>query len=237
MTVSTSIGRQFTVNQLVTLAFKRAGLKELSETCSESELRYGRDVLELLFDRMPNDGPAARVQDFLVVELTAGQSVYTVESRVVDFLDVGMFIRADQPLDNAEGELLVNIVDQRTWQRFSSKAASGTPTMFYPHRVSDPIEVYLWPVPDETGARIRFRVHRALADVADGNSTIDLESTWNEWVVLALASKLATSSSMGTQAASLRTEADIEFRRARGQANHKGPERMVLDHMTSWRAR
>lgn len=227
----------FPIGRLIGLAYKRAGLIETSQTPTAVQTQLAKDFLSLILSSLANEGPAARAQEFLNVTLTEDVSVYTMDETVLGFLDAGMWISSNQDLDQAEGEIYVKLIDQRTWQEISSKSSKGTPSLFYPHRVADLLQVYVWPIPDDTGSTIRFRVHRRYTDAIDTEATLDLEQAWHNWVVTKLAADLAGAASVEGKASRLYAEATREFVKARGQANHRGPERARLSHITSWSRR
>ncbi len=240
MTVLTSVGRKFTIDVLITLAFRRAGLVSITQTPRPNELAHGRLVLEQVTDELAVFGTFARVTSFVNVALTKGTTRYALPATVLDLLSPGMYIDpTNADVDMADGETPIDLVHEEEWTRYSSKAASGRPVKMYADRSSDDdiVTAVLWPVPDEEGATVRFFVQRRLADTDDGNATLDLQTYWNPYIVSRLAGRLAQDSSLDARSAKLDAEAERQLIFARGKANERADNQVYVDHDTgSWHA-
>lgn len=234
MAVSTSVGRKFTVNQIVTRSYRYAGLVNLEMEPSAAELRFGRDLLEDIFDRLPAEGDFARTQDFLNVPLTEDTFRYTLTEAVLDVLSPGMYISEDQAdLTKAEGETIVRLIAQDEYQKISSKASKGRPTLVYADRTADAIDVLFWPIPDEDGT-VRLRIQRRLADTVDGNANLDVQTYWNQYLIAELAGHLAQSASIDSRAMQLFQVSRMELEKAKAKANPRPGNQMRVDHSVGW---
>lgn len=236
MTISSSVGRQFTVNQMVEKAYKYAGLLELSQTPTDPQYKYGRDLLEDILDSLSAEGEQARAVTFEEVTITAAQVTaetykFNLGSDVVDILNPAMYIaESEDDVERASGEIEMRLIGLEDWHRNSAKDAVGVPTMFAAYRVGDTLQAWVWPIPDEEGT-IRFRVHRKLADAGDGAATIDLEIFWMDFVKKRLAADLANSGSLPAGKVSyLDQSAHIALRKARGKANQRPDNQIYMVH-------
>lgn len=236
MTVSSSVGRQWTVNQMITRAYKFAGLLELSQEPTASQYAYGRKLLEDILDSLAAEGEQARAVAFDEVTVTAAQVTaetykFDLSSTVLDLLSPAMYISADESdTDRASGETYMRMVSLEEWHRISSKSTTGNPTLYAAYRVGDTIQAWVWPIPDEAGT-MRFRVHRKLADSDDGGATLDLENYWMDFIKKRLSADLASSGSLSTsRVAFLNGQAAEALRKAKGKANQRPMNQMYLTH-------
>lgn len=236
MTVSSSTGRQFTINEMVAKAYKYAGLLNLASTPTEQEYQFGRDLLEDILDSLPAEGEQARAVSFSEVSITAAQVTaetykFDLPSSVLDLLDPAMYIdAAETDTDRASGEVVMRLIGLEEWHRLSEKSATGTPLRYAAYRVGDTLQAWVWPIPNQAGT-IRFRVHRHLADADAGNATFDLKPYWMDFIKKRLAADLADSSSLPhTKIARMEAKASEALRKARGKANQRGGTQVYVTH-------
>jgi hypothetical protein len=240
VTVSTSVGRKFTIDTIITIAFRRAGITTMTKTPQLDEIQHGRLVLEEVTDELAVFGTFARVSSFVNVAITKGTTRYDMSSDVLDLLSPAMYIDpTNDDVDRADGETPIDLVREEEWTKYSSKSASGRPVKMYADRSAknDIITAVLWPVPDEEGATVRFFVQRRLADTDDGGATLDLQTYWNPYIISRLAARLAMDNSLEARAASLDAVAERQLLFARGMANERPGNQIYVDHDTgSWHA-
>lgn len=230
MTVSDSAGRRFTIGQHIDIAYKTAGLVELSQEPSAAQYGFARQALENILDSLDTYGVFARVQAFSELTLTPGQAVYDLPASVIEPIGTAMYIDPTQDVDAAEGETPVFQVRREEWQTLSNKGSQGRPVKYFADRNADIQRVYLWLVPDEAGT-IRFQVIRALADSDDNAATLDLQIWWNKYIQYALASTLAEAASLSpSKVMGLEQKAQRELIQCQGKANEYSPNQMHLDH-------
>ena len=240
MTVSTSVGRKFTIGTIIRLAYQRAGLIAIGQTPRTDETQYGQLVLEEVTDELSVYGTFARVTGFVNVKLTRGQTEYPLPANVIDLLAPAMYIDpTNTNVDRADGETPIDLVHEEEWTRYSSKSASGRPIKMYADRSSsdDIITAVLWPVPDEEGATVRFYVQRRLADIDDAGAVLDLQNYWTPYIITRLAARFAQAGSLDARAAKLDADAERQLLFARGMANEHADNQIYVDHDTgSWHA-
>lgn len=243
MTISTSIGRELDVDVIVRRSYQLAGLIPAEQGTSgpnwAQRSALGRDLLETIVDEIQTEGVFARSVSMTTVALTSGTYTYTLPSTVFDCVENGSYIAASESdLTKATAETPVIQKDREAWQVLGSKAATGRPIMFWTDRSVFPIQVNLWPIPNEAG-HIRFQTQRLLSDVEDSNVTVDLERYWVQYLLWELAHHLASAMSQ-PDAKCMRLQATAAQKRARAkaQSNQSVPSQIYLDHPTpAWRAR
>lgn len=236
MTVSTSVGRQVNIDTLIGVSFKLAGLMNPAQTPDASKLAFAKLLLEQILDGLQSEGVSARSSGFYTLALTAGTYRYVMDATVLDVMGDGAYIPASETdLERANAEMPVQQISQQHWQGLSTKNTESYPTLYYAHRVTSPVEVWLWPTPNEEG-HIRFQVHRKLSDADDGGSTLDLEAYWHDYVTWQLAHDLAAASSLGVGRLSyFAARAREKKEHAKSYSKGHAPVQITLDHATPWR--
>ncbi len=230
MTVSTSTGRQFTINQIVRLGYQDAGLLTIEQTPTDAQFEFGRKKLEILLDALEGEGHVmARFTDFVEIDLVVGQSDYTMPANVLDLVNPAMYI-------GPTGETVVEMISEEEWQRYSVKDFDSRPYKFYPRRQGDLLVARLWPNPQETD-KIRFRIQRKMADADDGNATFDLQNYWIDYVTTELARRLAMSQSLEQKASLLGRDAKEAKLIARRKSRPRATSYIHINHTGGRRAR
>lgn len=235
MTISSSVGRQRTIGEVITNAFRHAGLIEIHAEPDAAQMRYGQQCLQNTIDRLSGNGVIARFVDFINLSLVSGTYRYDLPARVIDLAGDGMFIdNAETDLTQAGGELPVYRQSKEEWHKLSAKDATGTPRYAMVMRVVDVTAVWLWPVPDETGT-IRFPVEVKPADADLTTSTLDLDNYWVGYITADVARQLAEASSLpGDKVGRLYSEAGQEYETALGKASDALPSNPNVSHRTVW---
>ena len=221
MTVSSSVGRQWTIGQLISSAYKFAGLINVEQEPRPKQVKFAQELLEDILDLVDVDGFQARTVEFVDVTLTSGTSKYTMDAKYVDLTSPGMYIAASETdITKASGETPVDIINRQEWQRYSTKSSQGRVYKCYVHRVGDALQLYLWPIPDEAGT-IRFMAQRELADADLTTATFDLRNYWMEYLKCELAAQLAQTNSLPPTTIALLTQ---KAQGASGKAKRKGTQ-------------
>ncbi len=241
MTIGTTVGRELNVNTIVLRADQLAGLMAPEQGFSgptwNPRAAFGRDLLETILDELQTEGVFARGVSFTNLTLVAGTAIYALPETVFDVIEDGSYIAAGEDVDAATAEMPVIQKDRETWQRIGTKSVESQPTLFFTDRSVFPIQVRLWPTPSEAGT-IRFQTHRLLADTTDGNTTVDLERYWVQYLMWELAHQLASSASHPeSKCARLAQTAAMKKERAKAYSNQGVPSQIYLDHPTSWSSR
>ena len=201
MTVSSTPSTQPSINTLILLAYKRAGLEPVEATTGSAgmtaKLAHGRQLLDLILDNLAVQGFVARTTVFYDLPIVAGTSRYTLPDAYLDVFEDAMFI-PDYNTSTLQttGELVCKQVDLGTWQSLTTKGSSSTrPTLYAAARSGALVQVDFWPVPSDAGT-MRMKVIRLLGDNSTGTNTVDLQRYWFDALVWLLAYYVAVDSSM-----------------------------------------
>lgn len=191
MTIQSTRTEEPTVDKLCTSALQLAGITSAGQTPQERELGQARDFLQMSLKDLQNYGVFARSVEFHDVLMVVGTYKYAMPDYSLNVVGDAMYINANQTdLTKAAGETIVQKQSRDSWQRNSSKDATGQPTLYFLNREEVPMEVWVWPIPDEAGT-IRFQVEKRTADVSDGSATIDLQPYWDKFLAYTVAEMLA----------------------------------------------
>ena len=236
MTISSTVGTDMTVDDVIKRSFQTAGIVTLGGTPNSEQYDFGRAILNVLMKSLMAKGIHARWVDFLDVTLTADDYTYTLGATVMDVVGDGQYISASETdLTKASAETRVTQIDRAGWHEISAKNACGRPNLYFVNRAvdGDQIEVRLWPIPDEAGT-IRFQVHTMPSDTLSGEATIDLREYWMLYLIYEMAHQIAVASSLPVETRSyLRAVAKEKEVDARSYANEKPNSRFVLNHPAS----
>jgi hypothetical protein len=240
VTISTSNTFTFTIGQIVTMAYRDAALISMYESPTLRQTQAALDEFERIVNGTQAKGLFARTIDFYnLTPLVLNQFVYPATLNVLDVVGVGMYIDPTQAdITRSSSETQVLPMSRETWQELSGKGAQGRPTMYYPHRVSDQLQIYLWPLPSaaEAGGTIRFQIHRYRADVRDPNATTDFERFWVDWLTSELATRLALMSGVSMERVqTLQALAISKLRDCRAMATQRVSQQFVARHRTGYR--
>jgi len=171
-----SVGRQFSVDKVVTLAYRMAGMIGEHQTLSEQQASEGRDFLELILDNLQNKGLLAQESSFVTVSVVSGTQTYTLPADVLD-------VEGDGFLGDAN--LLVSRVGAQGWHESVDVDQTGVPTQLYVHRTGDALQVKLAPIPGDNDT-LRLLCRRVLSDCRDGAATLDFGLGFTLYLVTAL---------------------------------------------------
>jgi hypothetical protein len=200
MSISTTPSTPISINTLILLAYKRAGVlpveARLSGANMTPKLEHGRQLLDLILDSLATEGFIARTTAFFDLPIVAGESQYTLPDTILDVFEDAMFVPAEN-LDtkHTTGELVVKQMDLSTWQTLTTKGSSSRPQMYVADRSGATVVVKLWPAPNDAGT-IRLKTVRLLGGNADGTKNPDLQRYWYDALVWCLAYYVAVDSSM-----------------------------------------
>lgn len=236
MTENPQSTHEFNIGQLVTHAYKLAGLVNFSQALDETRAQFGRDELEGILKHLEAQGLQVRVLNFVEVLLDPGSERYTLDTNVLDVIGDGAYIPADQvDTDHAIGETQIRVISMDKWQKLSSKGAEGRPVMMYPHRASAQVEIRLWPIPQEAGT-VRLQCQLLYPNATNANYTPGLERPWYQYLKYQLAHELALANSKPLEkVAYLKGHAEELLRDCKGFSNQRASVQFQLDHASRWR--
>lgn len=241
MVANSSPSTPVSINQLILLAYKRAGVlpveAKLSGGNMTPKLEHGRQTLDLILDSLATEGFMARTTSFYDLVLQPGESQYTLPDSVLDVFESAMFVPADTNNDtkNTTGELVCAQVDVSTWQTLTTKGSSSTrPTLYASFRDGATVVLKFWPVPSVAGT-MRLKTIRLLGSNADGTKNPDLQRYWYDALVWLLAYYIAVDSSMpGDKVQMLQMTAETKKRACVSYSfEHTGTQAYV-SYTTQW---
>ncbi len=203
MTINAAPSTPISINTLILLAYKRAGVlpveTKLSGANMVPKLEHGRQLLDLIIDGLATDGFMARSMEFYDLPLIAGESQYTLPDSILDVYENAMFVPGEpvnHDTKHTTGELVCAQIDLATWQTLTTKGSISTrPTLYTALRSGATVELRFWPVPSEAGT-MRLKTVRLLGSNADGTKQADLHRYWFDAMVWMLAHVIAVDSSM-----------------------------------------
>src|SRR5688572_9302136 len=192
MTIASEPSTPISINNLILLAYKRAGVlpveARLSGANMTPKLEHGRQTLDLILDGLATEGFIARTTGFYDLGIVAGESQYTLPDSILDVFEDAMFIPStNHDTKHTTGELVCKQMDTSTWQTLTNKGAiSSRPQLFVAMRDGATPMLRFWPVPSEAGT-IRLKTVRLLGSGADGTKSLDLQRYWQDALVWCLA--------------------------------------------------
>ncbi len=201
MSINPNPSTPISINQLILLAYKRAGVlpveAKLHGANMVPKLEQGRQTLDLIMDGLATEGFIARTTEFYDLAMVAGESQYTLPDSILDVFEDAMFIPSENPdTKHTTGELVCKQMDLATWQTLTTKGSISTrPQMYAAVRSGATVELRFWPVPSEAGV-MRLKTVRLLGSSADGTKSPDLQRYWYDALVWLLAYYVAIDSSM-----------------------------------------
>lgn len=199
--VSSTPSTPVSINTLILLAYKRAGVLPVEARLSGAnmvpKLEHGRQLLDLILDSLATEGFTSRTMTFLDLPILAGESQYTLPDSVLDvFEDAMMVPSTNHDTKYTTGELVCKQVDLSVWQTLTTKGSSSPrPQLYAAFRQGALVELRFWPTPSAAGT-MRLKVARLLASNRDGTLNPDLQRYWYDALVWSLAHYIAVDSSM-----------------------------------------
>ena len=242
MTASLSPSTQISVNTLILLAYKRAGLlpveAKLSGANMVPKLEHGRQLLDLIMDNLAVKGFIARTMAFHDLTVVAGESQYTLPDSILDVFEDAMYIPGpsqNQDTKHTTGEMPVKQIDLATWQTLTTKGStSPRPQLYAAFRSGATVVVKFWPVPSDDGT-VRLKTVRLLGDNADGTNTPDLHRYWFDALVWCLAYYVAVDSSMPADKINFLAQmAEAKKKECVNYSFEHTDQKVVLVYETQW---
>lgn len=230
MTISTTRDNEQTIGTLVSDAYRMASLLGDHQTLDTARMNKGMRALERICKSPEFNGAVARVVAPYILDIDADDGAYSLPSYVITPLgDAGFY------LDDETQETPVIQSNRQQYQAIGDKAVTGErPTSYFADRTTDPVSVYLYPVPTAAGS-LRLQVQRLRADVTSSTATLDLERHWHEAVMMALAHKLALSAGLPMNRVEyIGNEAKAGTKLAYDESSQQVTVRARVNHPTPW---
>lgn len=240
MTTSSAPSTPVSINQLILLSYKRAGLLPVEARLNGANmvprLEHGRQLLDLLMDALATEGFIARTTSFYDLPVLAGESQYTMPDSILDVFEDGMFVPNNNPdTKYTTGELVCKQISMDQWQSLTTKGSQSTrPQLYAAFRSGATAVVRFWPVPTESGT-MRLKTVRLLGSNADGSNTPDLHRYWFDALVWMLAHYIAVDSSLPMEKiALLQTTAETKKMACVNYSMENTPQVARVDYWTQW---
>lgn len=243
MTIATAPSTPISLNDLILLAYKRAGVLPVEARLTGAnmvpKLEHGRTTLNLIMDALATEGFIARTTGFHDLQLVAGEPYYTLPNDVLDVHDDAMMVPADN-LDTkfTSGELVCKQIDLFKWSTLTVKGSVSTrPQLYCVFRHGALVNLRFWPVPSEAGV-MRLNVTRLFGSSSNGTKSADLERFWYDCLVWQLAYYIAVDSSMPSERVGL-LAGIAESKKKQCVAfsfEHTTGPQAVVDYTTQWSA-
>jgi hypothetical protein len=209
--MSTSGSRDFNldVGEIIEEAYERCGL----EVRTGYDARTARRSLNLMFAEWANRGLNLWTVKQAFFTVTQGTSEYTLESDVVDLLDVVL------RRDNTDYE--VQRISRGDYATLPNKTTQGRPSQFWLDRQISP-KLYLWSVPENNTDQIRYYYVRRIEDADDLVNTTDMPFRFYPCMVAGLAYYMAVKRAPD-RVQMLKTIYEEEFQRAADEDQGRTP--------------
>ena len=209
--MATSGSRDFNldVGEIIEEAYERCGL----EVRTGYDARTARRSLNLMFAEWANRGLNLWTVKQAFFTVTQGTSEYTLESDVVDLLDVVL------RRDNTDYE--VQRISRGDYATLPNKTTQGRPSQFWLDRQISP-KLYLWSVPENNTDQIRYYYVRRIEDADDLVNTTDMPFRFYPCMVAGLAYYIAVKRAPD-RVQMLKTIYEEEFQRAADEDQGRTP--------------
>lgn len=240
MAIATTPSTPISINTLVLLAYKHAGLVPIEARLSganlTAKLEHGRQSLELILDGLATEGFNARTTQFYDLPIVAGESQYTLPDHILDVFEDAMFVPStNADTKHTQGELVCKQTDLATWQLLTNKGSTSTrPTLYVAMRDGATPVLRFWPVPTSSGT-MRLKTVRLLGGAADGKLSPDLQRYWHDALSWMLASYLATDAQLpADKLMQLGGMAETKKRECLRYAREHTGTQLILHYPTQW---
>lgn len=214
-----------------------AGLCTIEQTPTQKLASFAEEEMALLFSELAIEGMFPRDVRTVDVVLQPGLDRYAMPAEAFDVVDTAMWRLGTDPWP-PQTEMPVRPMSRQTYTERANKGAEGPPRDYFCDRTMDPLEVVVWPVPDsgQTGNIIRFQYHRLKTPPTQSNPA-DFERFWSDYLMFALAERMALASGFAQQASILGGKANEKKQLCKAYANERPNEQMVIAHRGGWRGR
>ena len=209
MTTSGSRDFNLDVGEIIEEAYERCGL----EVRTGYDARTARRSLNLMFAEWANRGLNLWTVKQAFFTVTQGTEEYSLESDVVDLLDVVL------RRNNTDYE--VQRISRGDYATLPNKTTQGRPSQFWLDRQISP-KLYLWSVPENSTDQIRYYYVRRIEDADDLVNTTDMPFRFYPCMVAGLAYYIAMKRTPD-RIQMLKTVYEEEFQRASDEDEDRVP--------------
>lgn len=197
MAASVNSTLNYSRDQLITSAYRLAGLWPSNQSSADSQSAYdvamAADFMNLELQELQAEGILLRTSERTLLALVAGTASYTLDVDTID-VDTGPNDQAGSIVPTSGSETLVTLMTQAEYLDLADKGATTTarPTRVFVDRGGALMTVIFWPVPDATSVSWRYARVRLLKDMDSGGVTVDLARRWLKYVTYAVSAQVAS---------------------------------------------
>jgi hypothetical protein len=239
MTISITRGTELTINELILTAYQLIGIMPTAHGTDDpnwtADSMFAKRLLDTIIDELQTEGNAVRSVVMYNLPLVIGTYTYSMPATCLDVIGDGAYIAASQTdLTKATGETVVEAMDRAQWQRISSKSSTGRTSRYWANAETSPLEVRLWPIPDEAG-HVRLQLVQLYADTLDGAATVELQQYWIQYLIWELGAQLAVPKGLPINRCGLLASKAKQLRdRAKAYSAQHVDTQMSASHPTPW---
>ena len=165
MAVSGSKNFELDVAEYIEEAFERCGL----ELRTAYDLKTAKRSLNLLLAEWANRGLNQWTIEQTNQTVTQGQSNYTLNSNVIDILDVVL----RRTTNNVQTDISIDRLSRSSYLNIPNKDTQAMPSQWFLDKLTDPV-LKVWPTPDNSTDILVFNKLVRMDDADSGTNTLDM---------------------------------------------------------------
>lgn len=207
-------------------AYQMAGIVMPGADPDSTQIAMGSDFLNAQIKALQSEGIILTTVQQTVVTLTAGTAAYTLASSILD-------VDTRTPFVSNNGSPATNVplewYSRGMYMALTVPTTQGQPTSIYVQK-SNPIVVFLYPVPDSTWPTMTLPTVSFLPDLTSGTDDTTLLSKYLRTIVMGVAKDLALSFGLMPRYQALAQEYETAKKIARNDDTERGNIRLMPDY-------
>ena len=165
MTTSNSTNFEPNVAEFVEEAFERCGL----ELRTGYDLKTAKRSINFMLAEWANRGLNQWTIEQTNQTVTQGQSNYTLNSNVIDILDVVL----RRTTNNVQTDISIDRLSRSSYLNIPNKDTQAMPSQWFLDKLTDPV-LKVWPTPDNSTDILVFNKLVRMDDADSGTNTMDM---------------------------------------------------------------
>ena len=165
MTTSSSTDFEPNVAEFVEEAFERCGL----ELRTGYDLKTAKRSINFMLAEWANRGLNQWTIEQTNQTVTQGQSNYTLNSNVIDILDVVL----RRTTNNVQTDISIDRLSRSSYLNIPNKDTQAMPSQWFLDKLTDPV-LKVWPTPDNSTDILVFNKLVRMDDADSGTNTLDM---------------------------------------------------------------
>ena len=242
MTLNADRGSSVLISDLVTAAYRLAGLLNEGQTATGAKAAAGRSTLDFIVNGLEAEGYSARGMVFDTIDCVPLQVGYPLPADTADVVGNASLVPGTSlttTRHGGTGETIIQQISRESFQALTNKDATGRPIFYWVERTPDAttgfLTMYVYPLLDAGDYVIRFQKQQLRAVNSDGTYNIDFDRWFQEALRWELAHQLAFQNSLPMdRCAYLRGEARDRLERCKAASKQSMNQQMVVSHRTRW---